>query len=83
MPGCTDCRFEFFEAIIRLAVAKYLKPGHCREAGEALETLINEHLKVRSCVCVRLWVSVGVCVGVCRCPYAYATGMEHSPVLDS
>mmetsp|Transcript_26044 Transcript_26044/g.70536 ORF Transcript_26044/g.70536 Transcript_26044/m.70536 type:complete len:640 (-) Transcript_26044:541-2460(-) len=38
-------RFEYFEALIRVAVAKYVKPGQCREVHEALGTLISEHLQ--------------------------------------
>ena len=43
-PPCF--RFEFLEALVRVAVAKYVKPGQCREVPDALETLITDHLKV-------------------------------------
>lgn len=39
-------RFEFYEALIRVAVALYVKPGTIRALDEALDALITERMEV-------------------------------------
>ena len=38
------CRFEFFEIIVRIAIAKFIENGHCQTVSAAVEMFLENYL---------------------------------------
>ncbi len=44
-------RFEFYEAVVRMASTRYLKTGIVPGTAEALRTLVKQDILVRATLC--------------------------------